>query len=106
MPRGSSATTAPICIDGSEPHARLLARTDGDFLRAGRVVVEAISPLGISIPVGIVRGDEDWDISRRFAAPTWWVARDGIDTFRYRFTAVGLNDTLIDNVYVDPKARW
>lgn len=106
LPSGSSATSAPICIDGSEPHARMFAKTDGDFFRAGRVVVEAISPLGLSLPVGIVRGDDDWSLTRRFAAPAWWVKRDGIDTFRYRLTAVGASDSVVDGLYVDPKARW
>ena len=106
LPSGSSAVSAPICIEGTEPHARMFVRTDGNFFRAGRVLVEAVSPLGATVPVGIIRGDEDWNLSRRFAAPSWWVRRDGIETFRYRLTAVGANDSVLDGLYVDPRARW
>lgn len=106
MPSGSSALSAPICMDGSEPHARLFAKTDGNFFRAGRVLVEAVAPEGNSVAVGIVRGGSDWKLSSRFLVPAWWVARDGIDSFQYRFTALGANDSLIDDVYVDPRARW
>jgi hypothetical protein len=106
LPRGSSAVSAPICLDGSEPHARMFVQTTSNFFRAGRVLVEAVSPNGPTVAVGTVRGDDEWSLSRRFAAPAWWVKRDGIDSFQYQFTSFGVRDTVVDGLYVDPRARW
>lgn len=106
LPAGASAVSAPICIDDSTPHARMFVQSSGNLVRTGRVLVEAISPTGLSVPVGIVRGDEDWNLSNRFAAPAWWVLRDGIVTFQYKLTSVGINDSSVDSLYVDPRSRW
>jgi hypothetical protein len=98
---GGSAVTPPICIDGSEDYSRMLTRADG---RRSSVFVEAITERGATVPVGTVRGDSEWDASRRFLVPP--LALFGNQTtFRYRFTAVGTAGTELDSVYVDPRAK-
>lgn len=98
---GGSAVTPPICIDGSEDYSRMLTRADG---RHSSVRVEAITERGTTVPVGIVRGDDEWDASRRFLVPPLALLGDQT-TFRYRFTAVGTTGTELDSVYVDPRAK-
>jgi hypothetical protein len=98
---GGSAVTPPICIDGSEDYSRMLTRADG---RRSSVFVEAITERGATVPVGMVRGDDEWDASRRILVPP--AALFGNQTtFRYRFTAVGTTGTELDSVYVDPRAK-
>jgi len=106
LPAGASALSAPICIDDNTPHARMFVQSTGNLIRTGRVLVEAVSPNGLSVPVGIVRGEDGWNLSNRFAAPAWWVLRDGIVSFQYKLTSVGINDSSVDSLYVDPRSRW
>lgn len=98
---GGSAVTPAICIDGSEDYSRMLTRSAG---RHSSVWVEVITERGVTLPVGMVRGDDEWDASRRFAVPPFALLGDQT-TFRYRFTAVGAQGTELDSVYVDPRAK-
>jgi hypothetical protein len=98
---GGSAVTPPICIDGSEDYSRMLTRADG---RRSSVFVEAITERGATVPVGVVRGDDEWDASRRILVPPTALFGNQT-TFRYRFTAVGTTGTELDSVYVDPRAK-
>lgn len=98
---GASALTPPICIDGSEDWSRMLTRSDG---RISAVLVEVVTERGHELLVGIVRGDSEWDASRRFLVPPFALRGDQT-TFQYRFTAIGFRGTELDSVYVDPRAK-
>lgn len=98
---GGSALTPPICIDGSEDFSRMLTRSDG---RVSAVVVTVVTERGLELPVGAVRGDDEWDASRRFLVPPYALFGNQT-TFQYRFTAVGFRGTEIDSVYVDPRHK-
>ena len=98
---GGTAVTPPICIDGSEDYSRMLTRSDGLLTS---VLVEVITERGVTVPIGLVRGDDEWDASRRFLVPPLALFGNQA-TFQYRFTAVGFRGTEIDSVYVDPRAK-
>lgn len=98
---GATAVTPDICIDGTEDFSRMLSRSDGHI---SGVRVEVLTERGLRLPVGVVRGDSDWDASRRFLVPPFALTGDQT-TFRYRFTALGFRGTEIDSVYVDPRRK-
>jgi hypothetical protein len=98
---GASALTPAICIDGSEDFSRMLTRSEE---RKSRVLVTVVTERGLELPVGVVRGDDEWDASRRFLVPPYALLGDQT-TFQYRFTAVGSRGTEIDSVYVDPRHK-
>jgi hypothetical protein len=104
LSRNESALSPPICIDGTESFSRTMARAEGTNRLSG-VLVEAVSSTGRDLPVGYIQGDDSWSPSSRFLAPRW-LAFQGNDTFQYRFTGVGKGTTIIDDVNVDPRARW
>ena len=102
--RRDSALSPPICIDGTESFSRTMVHSAGGGRLSG-VLVEAVSSTGRDLPVGLIQGDDEWAPSSRFLAPRW-LAYQGNDTFQYRFTAFGRGTTTLDDVYVDPRARW
>jgi hypothetical protein len=102
LEKKESALTAPICMDGTEPHSRLLSTSTSG--RSTNVLVRAVLESGHEIPVQLVRSGSDWDVSSRIAVPSF-LAYAGQDSFQYRFTAIGKGTTVIDDLYIDPRAR-
>lgn len=102
--RKASALSAPICLDGSESFSRMFARSEDTKGRFSLVKVEAVMPSGRDIPVGVLHSGDEWDATDRFLVPRWW-ALMGIDSFQYRFTAIGNGTTVLDDLYVDPRRR-
>ncbi|HYX84461.1 MAG TPA: hypothetical protein VE777_05790, partial [Gaiellales bacterium] len=61
LPAGSSATTAPVCVDLDSPTVRLFVQNSGDPLSTLEVTVVVQTILGReTLPVGVVTGSEDW----------------------------------------------
>lgn len=101
--RRDSALSAPICVDGSESFSRMFSRSVGGRAFSS-VVVDVVVPSGRSISVDVIRGDDDWAPTSTFPTPRR-LAQTGIDSFQYRFTAIGRGTTILDDLYVDPRAK-
>jgi hypothetical protein len=108
LPAGSSAITAPLCIDETYPHFRLFARNTGVTKGALRIEVLYFDSKGK------ILNTKPYDYKNAFStwAPTGLV---GIDVFTskttvaaapvaFRFTPTGAGTRFqIDDIYVDPR---
>lgn len=117
MPAGSSATSAPMCVDFDYPHFRLAIRPAGDgdgrwgWSRAdGMVRIETFYP-SAKIPrwrrVDAIRlRGSGWRISDFLdLEPGRGGEGPGAREVSLRFTVVGDGGFEIDDVYVDPRMR-
>jgi hypothetical protein len=110
LPGGSSAITAPLCIDETYPHFRLFARNIGSLKSALKIEVlyyDAKGNVTATKPVDYKTASSTWQ-------PTGMV---GISVFTpkttvvaapvaFRFTPTSKDGHFqIDDVYVDPRAR-
>lgn len=103
LDKKASAVSAPICIDGSEDHSRMFSRGE-DREKFSLVKVDVISPDGRDHPIGMIRSGDEWEPTTRLLVPRWW-SSTGIDSFQYRFTAIGRGTTVLDDLYIDPRRR-
>jgi hypothetical protein len=87
---GDSATTPPLCVSLAHPTMRF-------FVRGGLLEVEVVTGGGLTLPIGVVVGDDEWAPS----PPLPVVGNLLDDEVAFRFTAL-LGSSTIDDVYVDP----
>ena len=103
LPPGSAATSAPICVGRRDAVARMFARSGGGALSAMlRVqVLRTRSGAAAAHAVGDVSAAPAWRVTRRLAtcvgAASW---------IRYRLAPAGNAAVSIDDLYVDPWAKW
>jgi hypothetical protein len=107
LPAGSSARTPAICIDVGHPTIRLFARNTGSSLASLEVSVRVRALLGLwlTVPVGVVHGDESWSPT----APVPVVANllslvRGGQSVYFQFRPSG-GEWSIDDLYVDPYSK-
>ena len=105
LPAGASVVTAPICIDKTFTHARLLARSTYAVGAALDVDVLYTDTKGTTV----VKGSRRYTVNRVVWAPTGDfdinAKLDGAAPIRFRFTAPKGSGWLLDDFYVDPRAR-
>ncbi len=110
LPRGSSATSPPVCVGLEHPTVRLFARNTGSVLGVLRVEVRFEDAVGAvhTLPIGVVAGIGGWQPS----LPLPVIANllpllPGQHTaVAFRFTPVGVGSAWrIDDFYVDPYGK-
>jgi hypothetical protein len=109
LPRGSSATTPPVCVETLDPTLRFFARNRGP-LALSRLSVEAVvlDPLGrpvVGVPVGLVTGGSAWRPTLPMLAVLDLAAPLSGGDVRVSFTFKSLGPAAswqIDDVFVDP----
>ena len=105
LPAGASAVSAPICIDKTFTHARLLARSTAAIGSALDVDVLYTDINGKTV----VKGSKRYSVNRVIWAPTndfdINAKLDKAAPVQFRFTAPKGSGWLLDDFYVDPRMR-
>jgi hypothetical protein len=103
LPAGSTATTAPICVTVAHPTIRLFARNAGSPLAPLTVTVSFRTLLGLelTLPVGVVLGDEQWAPSLPLLVVGNLLSREA----RFTFSSPPGGAWQIDDVFVDPYSK-
>jgi hypothetical protein len=108
LPAGSSATTAPICIDETYPHFRLFALNTGSGKRGLEIDVlyyDANGSLRGTKPYDYETASTAWQPTPAIAIDVWdRTATAAPVSFRFRPKGKDAH-FMIDDVYVDPYAR-
>jgi hypothetical protein len=103
LPDGASATSPEICVDKGMPLARMFAIDTGEGRAKVRVDVLVEKRRGLdSVGGGRISPENEWDATRKFSLAQGKTSKGG--TVRLQFTAKRGN-SLIDGVYIDPRAR-
>jgi hypothetical protein len=110
LPAGSSATTAPICIDETFPHFRLFALNAGPGKRSLGVDVlyyDTNGKLRGTKPYGYESASKDWQPTPPIAIDVWDKSPAATAApVAFRFMPKGKDaHFVIDDVFVDPYAR-
>jgi hypothetical protein len=106
LPAGSSAVSPSICISKETPFVRSMARDSG--VTGAKLKVEVLYEGLEAAQNRVVAGDKDeaWDPTHPLADNFGLATLGGVDSsVRLRITAVG-GDWEVDDVYVDPFARY
>jgi hypothetical protein len=115
MPAASAAVSPPVCVTPDYPVARLFGQTIVPGRSAATLRVQVVFPPKVEgadprvKPAGTLRRERTWDPTRRFALSPGQIAKaagpDGTAMIRLRFTTRQGAEWLIDDVFVDPRAR-
>jgi hypothetical protein len=105
IPAGSSVTSPAVCVDAGYPDFRFFALNDSATSTLVAHVVYT-GPKGgtISVPVGVVSGDSNWEPSAAMhtGAVIASALADGAVNIELRFTSLG-GESQIDDVFLDPR---
>jgi hypothetical protein len=108
LPAGSGATSGVICVGIEHPDIRFFAKAS-DPLATLRVEVlfEDASGAIHSAPIGSLAGNNGWSLTPPYAivANLLPLLPGSKTPVAFRFSAAG-GDWTIDDLYVDPYARW
>jgi hypothetical protein len=110
LPAGSSAQTAPMCIDSSYPHFRLFARNTArakGTLKAEVLYLTAKGAVKGSAAGTVVAPGSDWfpTDSLKIDVTFDGTVADAAAPVVFRFTAAKDAEWQIDDLYVDPMMR-
>ena len=108
LPRGSSATTAPVCVGLAEPTLRFFAKKNRGLLSTLVVSVTVKTSLGLeaTLPIGVLLGNGTWKPTHKFLIVANLLPLLPGDRTPVAFTFTPLlGDWQIDDVYVDPRMR-
>ena len=109
LPAGSSATTAPICIDETYPHFRLFALNAGSGKRSLEIDVlyyDTKGKLQGTKPYGYESASTAWQPTPTIAIDVWDKSPTAAAPVAFRFVPKGKDaHFVIDDVFVDPYAR-
>lgn len=105
LPEGSTVVTAPICVDETFTHARLLARST--VASGSKLVVDVLytDTKGRAVDKGsksLSVKDAAWAPSANFDIDA---RLDGAAPVTFRFTVPDGSGWLVDDFYVDPRFR-
>ena len=111
LPSGSTATSAVMCIDGSYPHFRVFARNTGSTKSTLKVEVLYMDGKGkiVGSGSGTVAGTTTaWQLSNPLTIGVTFntAVAAGAAPVAFRFTPSAAGNWQIDDVYVDPYARY
>jgi hypothetical protein len=109
LPAGSTATTAPFCVDESYTHIRLFTRNTG-LLTSSQLKVEILTfqKDKWAANKGFTQRDEtgNWVLSESVPIRVLAAGSGATTHVAFRFSAVGLKAAVqIDDIYVDPWSR-
>ncbi|HEX6117410.1 MAG TPA: hypothetical protein VFY99_09935 [Solirubrobacterales bacterium] len=106
IPKGGTAETGTMCIGNEHPTIRFFAKNDsaGSSTLEVRIAVETSWGREHSLPVGLERGNTDWEpsTSMRLIVNYLNLRPDTYTPAEFQFTARN-GDWRIDDVYVDPR---
>jgi hypothetical protein len=106
IPQGGTASTATMCIGKEHPTIRFFAKNQSSSISNLYVQVEVETIFGreVSLPVGIERGNQNWEpsTSMRLVVNYLNIAPSAYTPVEFKFTARN-GDWLVDDVYVDPR---
>src|SRR4051794_9678967 len=108
LPAGSSAVTAPVCVDVAHPTIRLFVRNTGSPRSVLRVSVRYTGLLGIplSLPLGALTGGADWGPGETVPVVVNLLALVGGNWATFEFApADDAGNWSIDDVSVDPYSK-
>jgi hypothetical protein len=115
MPVASAAVSPPICVTPDYPVARLFGQTIVSGRSAASLRVQVVYPPRVDggeprvKPAGTLRRERTWDSTRKFGLSPGQIAKaagvDGTTMIRLRFTTRKGAEWLLDDVFVDPRAR-
>jgi hypothetical protein len=108
LPRGSAATTAPMCIGAEHPTIRFFVRNAGSPDSALRVSVAFRDSDGHwqSLAIGVVTGSSAWVPSPVLPVVVNLLSLVGDQQAAFRFApGDDRGDWAIDDVYVDPYGK-
>jgi hypothetical protein len=107
LPPGSSATSAPMCIDVKDPTIRFFARNSGSSVSTLNVSVTVTTSLGlrVTLPIGEVVSNGSWAPSPAELTLVSVLALDTKTPVEFSFTPIGGDKWQIDDVFVDPFGR-
>jgi len=112
LPKGSTATSPPICVEAGSPHARMFALTStrnssvGAALRVELVYTDVGTGQSTIRAVGTLAQRSSWSPTERMALGGPVNIKPGADgrlTVRYRFTPIYSTAWMIDDLFIDPK---
>lgn len=109
LPPGATATSPPICVTRGHVSARLFGQAfDGPRHDRSRLSVAVAGPTGLLTADRNVRVTEDWQPTRQFRLGASLFDLDpdtGTTEIRMQFTADGPATAVLDDLYIDPRAR-
>jgi len=115
MPPASAVTSPPVCVTPDYPVARLYGKTVIPGRSAATLRVEVVYPPAEEGGTarrkrsGTLRRERTWDSTRKIALSPGQIAKaagpDGTTMIRLRFTTRRGAGWLLDDVFVDPRAR-
>jgi hypothetical protein len=109
LPPGSTAVTAPLCIDATYPYFRLFARAAArQSLKVEVLAYDTTGKLIKISPFNYRSAFGGWAPTPTIAIPVFDLkpaAGVAAAPVAFRFTPIGSSTFTIDDVYVDPYAR-
>jgi hypothetical protein len=113
VPAGGSVVTPAVCVGLEHPTLRLFARRSSTSLLSSvstlsvSVIFETSVGLTAEVPIGVVAGGTSWQPTLPYlvVANLLPLLPGNYTPVAFRFSAVGLSDWRIDDVYVDPRYR-
>jgi hypothetical protein len=109
LPVGATATTPPVCVGLNEPSLRFFARRNSGLLSTMSVWVDVQTSLGVwvSLPIGVDLGG-GWhpSLPMLVLANLLPLLPPDQTAVRFRFAPLLGGQWQIDDVYVDPRARY
>lgn len=106
LPAGGSAVSPPICVSKDTPFLRAMALDSG--AAGAKLQVEIVYEGLDTTRNRVVAGDKDeaWDPTHLLGQSSGLATQSGADSYvQVRITAVG-SEWQVDDVYVDPFARY
>lgn len=112
LPAGGSATSPPICVAPGYTHGRMFGQATGALRSFGALIRVDVVDANTNARVGrlpsLLGVDRRWDPTGRFVLDEDDFDLDpatGLGAVRVKLTAYGPASSLVDDVYIDPRAR-
>ena len=109
LPPGATATTPPVCVGLNEPTLRFLTRKNSGLLSTMSVWVDVQTSVGVwvTLPLGVDLGG-GWhpSLPMLVVANLLPLLPPDMTAVRFRFAPLLGGTWQIDDVYVDPRARY
>lgn len=107
LPAASSATTAPVCVNVTDPTIRFFARNLGSSVSTLAVSVSFTTSLGVhaTLPIGTVISGSSWAPAPADLTLVSALSLTSSTPVRFTFTPVGRSTWEVDDIYLDPFSR-
>jgi hypothetical protein len=109
LPPGATAISPPICVTRNHVSARLFGQAfQGPRRDRARISVDVAGPTGLVTADRNIRVEDSWQPTRQFRLGASFFDLDpvtGTTEIRMRFVTDGPATAVLDDLWVDPKAR-